>query len=104
QRLEETPGVGRVFPPQLDEGGAVGRIDGLLKGEPFSTGAPDPAAGKGTPPAHAAAPAGTDVLVGGNTSAFADVRTVMDTDMLVIFPVAAGLIGLILILMLRSLV
>jgi putative drug exporter of the RND superfamily len=104
QRLEETPGVGRVFPPQLDEGGDVARIDVLLKEEPFSTAALDLVEDKVIPAAHAAAPAGTDVLVGGNTSAFADVRTVMDTDMLVIFPVAAGLIGLILILMLRSLV
>ena len=42
--------------------------------------------------------------MGGDTSAFVDVRTVMGEDTAVIFATAAALIGLVLILMLRSIV
>ena len=46
--------------------------------------------------AHDAAPAGTEVLVGGQTMAFADVRDATDRDLRVIFPVAGLLFVLIL--------
>ncbi|MDI2130429.1 MMPL family transporter [Yinghuangia seranimata] len=50
------------------------------------------------------APAGTDVVVGGATAQFTDVRTATNHDMKVIFPVAGLLIALILGLLLRSVV
>jgi RND superfamily putative drug exporter len=103
EALADAPGVGQVLPPVLGEGG-VARIDLLLDVEPFSTAALDLVQHDVIPAAHAAAPAGTEVLVGGDTSAFVDVRTVMDEDTAVIFVTAAALIGLVLILMLRSLV
>ena len=92
-----------MLPPVLGEGG-VARVDLLLDEEPFSTAALDLVQHDVIPAAHAAAPPGTEVLVGGNTSAFVDVRTVMDEDTVVIFATAAALIGLVLILMLRSIV
>jgi RND superfamily putative drug exporter len=54
--------------------------------------------------AHAAAPPGTTVLVGGTTWATADLRQATGRDLRVIFPVAGLLIALILALLLRSLV
>lgn len=54
--------------------------------------------------ADRAAPPGTDVLVGGATAAFTDVREATNHDMKVIFPVAGLLIALILGLLLRSIV
>jgi putative drug exporter of the RND superfamily len=56
------------------------------------------------PAAAEAAPPGSSVAVGGPTSALVDVRTALEPDMRLIFPVAGLLIALILILMLRSLV
>ena len=52
--------------------------------------------------ANAAAP-GTTAEVGGNTSAYADVRDAIKQDQALIFPVAALLVGGILVLLLRSL-
>jgi RND superfamily putative drug exporter len=47
--------------------------------------------------------AGTTVEVGGNTSAFADVRDAINKDQKLIFPIAALFVGLILVVLLRSL-
>jgi RND superfamily putative drug exporter len=54
--------------------------------------------------ADAKAPPNTDVMVGGMSAIFADMRTATDRDMSVIFPVAAILIALVLGLLLRSVV
>ena len=54
--------------------------------------------------AHAAAPPGTTVLVGGTTSATADLRAAPGRDLRVVFPVAGMLIALVLALLLRSVV
>jgi RND superfamily putative drug exporter len=101
--LQAADGVGQVLPPRLDAAGDVAQIDVLLDVDPFSNEALDIVEDEIIPVAHGAAPDGTTALVGGNTSAFADVRTVMEEDTLVIFPVAAALIALVLVLMLRSL-
>ncbi len=54
--------------------------------------------------ARRAAPAGTTAMVAGNAAVFADVSDAIDHDLRLIFPLAAGLIGLILVVMLRSVV
>ena len=54
--------------------------------------------------AHAAAPPGTTVLVGGTTSATADLRQATGRDLLVIFPIAGLLIAIVLGLLLRSVI
>jgi RND superfamily putative drug exporter len=56
------------------------------------------------PAAHAAAPAGSEALVTGNTAVFVDFQNAMNRDYSVVFPVAAGVIVLILALLLRSFV
>jgi len=103
-RLADTPGVGQVLAPQWGPGGDVVLINVLLKANPFSQTAMNAVQHNVIPAAHGAAPAGTIVRVGGDTSAYVDVKAAVNHDMLVIFPVAGLLIGLILALMLRSLI
>lgn len=56
------------------------------------------------PVAHDAAPDGTEAFVTGNTAVFVDFQDAMNRDYSVVFPVAAGIIILILALLLRSFV
>jgi RND superfamily putative drug exporter len=55
------------------------------------------------PAVAAAAHGGTTVAVGGNTSAYADIRKAVTRDQKLIFPIAALLVGAILFVLLRSL-
>ena len=52
--------------------------------------------------AHADAPAGTTALLGGVTASYTDIRDANSRDLSVIFPVAGGLIAVILALLLRA--
>ena len=102
-RLQQVEGVGQVLPPQLSPDRRVGQVDLLLTMNPSSAEALDLVEPLRAA-AHAAAPSGTDVLVGGTTSATADLRQATGRDLAVIFPVAGILIALILALLLRSVV
>ena len=102
-RLQQVPGVGQVQPPQLSPDRRVGQVDLLLAMNPSSAEALD-LVGPLREAAHGAAPPGTTVLVGGTTSATADLRQATGRDLRVIFPVAGLLIALVLALLLRSLV
>jgi len=109
--LQEVPGVGGVMPAgpdgstaQLSEDGTVAKIDLLLASSPYSNEALDLAGDTLRDVAHQNAPAGTSVLVGGPSSAFADVRDANNRDLSVIFPVAGLFIAIVLALLLRSLV
>jgi len=93
--------VGRVILTP-DHRGA--RIDVVLAHEPISSTAMDIASGPLRDAAHRAAPAGTTTMVAGTSATFADVSDAIDRDMHVIFPVAALLILLILVITLRSVV
>jgi RND superfamily putative drug exporter len=104
QRLERSRGVGQVLPTQLSDRGDVVQIGLLLKDDRFSEAAMNAMDDGVIPAAHAAAPDGTTVRVGGETSAYVDVKDAVSKDMKVVFPVAGLLIGLILMVMLRSLV
>jgi putative drug exporter of the RND superfamily len=104
ERLAGTRGVGQALPAQLTERGDVAQIGLLLKDDPFSEAAMSAVENEIIPAAHAAAPDGTTVRVGGETSAYVDVKDAVSTDMKIVFPVAGLLIGLILMVMLRSLV
>ena len=101
--LQQVEGVGQVLPPQLSPDRRVGQVDLLLTMNPSSAEALD-AVEPLRDAAHAAAPPGTTVLVGGTTSATADLRQATGRDLRVIFPVAGILIALVLALLLRSLV
>ena len=101
--LRATPDVGRVMPAALSEDGRIARVDALLDTPPYTGAALDAIERRIRPAVAAAAPTGTTAEVGGNTSAYADVRDAIQADQKVIFPVAALLVGAILIVLLRSL-
>ncbi|MEU9505114.1 MMPL family transporter [Micromonospora sp. NPDC048170] len=100
-RLAEVPIV--AAPGGVEVEGDVARVQLLLAEPPYSQRAMDAVEHQLRPTAHAAAPPGTRAYVGGETATFADIRTVLDEDLRLVFPVAAGLIGLLLLLMLRGL-
>ncbi|MFI5486582.1 MMPL family transporter [Micromonospora echinaurantiaca] len=100
-RLAEVPIVAAPAGVEVERG--VARVRLLLAEPPYSQRAIDQVETRLRPAAHAAAPPGTRAYVGGETATFADVRTVLDRDLRLVFPVAAGLIGLLLLLMLRGL-
>jgi RND superfamily putative drug exporter len=110
--LKSVSGVGQVMPgadgkaAQLNGNRMVARIDLLLKNRPYARESLDLAADGGAlrTVAHDKAPPGSTALVGGATSAFADIRSANTRDLWVIFPAAGLLIALILGLMLRSVV
>lgn len=101
--LREAPGVGQVAAPRVSEDGRIARVDALLDRSPFTSGALDTVEREIRPAVAAAAPDGTIAEVGGNTSAYADVREAIEADQKVIFPIAALLVGGILVVLLRSL-
>ena len=111
-QLKGVSGVGSVMAgpdgrhAQLNPAGTVAKIDLLLANRPYAKESLDLAGEDGAlrSTAHDKAPPNTTALVGGATSAFADIRSANNRDLLVIFPVAGLLIALILGLMLRSVV
>ncbi|MEV4488954.1 MMPL family transporter [Micromonospora coxensis] len=102
ERLGEVPIVAAPAGVEIVDG--VARVRLLLAEPPYSQRAIDAVESQLRPAAHAAAPPGTRAYVGGETATFADVRAVLDEDLRRVFPVAAGLIGLLLLLMLRGLI
>jgi len=103
KRLRAVKGVAKVAPAQMSRDGQAAVISVELKTSPYDNSALDLAAGPLRRVAHAGEKAGT-VLVGGQTSAFADVRSALNRDYGVVFPVAALMIALILGIVLRSLI
>ena len=104
RRLAAVNHVAEVSPAQLSPDGRAAEIDVALDIEATS-GAGLHLAGANGPlrtAAHTAAPDGSTALVGGRASIFADVSSSISDDLRLIFPVAAGLILLILFVMLRS--
>ena len=100
ERLASVDGVGQVGEPVLTEDGKGAALGVVLDAESTSKDGMDLAAG----PLRDAAPEGTEVMVGGKAAVFADVADSIDRDLRLIFPVAALLIGLILVVLLRSVV
>jgi putative drug exporter of the RND superfamily len=101
-RLERVDGVGSVGTPVLTPDGRGAQIELALQGEALSKKAMDVVRGPLRDAAHTATPDGTTAMVGGTTAVFADVSDSVERDMRKIFPIAAALIGLILVLTLRS--
>lgn len=106
--LDGAEGVGSVteFDPAtgLSEDGQFAQFEVSLANDPQSEKAMDNLADHVKPAAHAAAPEGTEVLVGGTTAIFVDLKDSMNRDYRVVFPVAGLLIAIILAFLLRSLV
>ncbi|TDD18259.1 MMPL family transporter [Kribbella turkmenica] len=109
-KLAEVEGVGAVLPAGadgspalLDQDKTVAQINVVLSGAPYATSSLDLVDGELRDVAHAEAPAGTTALLGGVTASYTDIRDANSRDLSVIFPVAGGLIAIILALLLRSL-
>jgi RND superfamily putative drug exporter len=102
RRLAEVDGVGSVAAPVLTGDRRGARIDVALDAESTSTEGMAVARGPLRRVAHDAAPAGSTALVAGNAAVFADVSDAVSHDLRLVFPVAAVLILLILIVTLRS--
>ncbi|WP_420078217.1 MMPL family transporter [Streptomyces sp. JL4002] len=101
--LERVDGVGRVGETVLTEDRRAARIDLFLTAESHRQEARDLVTGPVRDTVAVHAPAGTEAHVGGTAAVFADISTAVDQDLKVVFPVAAALIALILLVLLRSL-
>lgn len=104
ERLRSVPGVAEVTAPELSRDGRTGQLGVVLRAESTSERAMDTVRGPLRATAAEAAPPGAEALVGGNAAVFADISDSIDRDLKIIFPVAAALIALILVAILRSVV
>ncbi|WP_121256850.1 MMPL family transporter [Nocardioides ferulae] len=102
--LAEAEGVDQVYPGQPSQDGTAAQFSLILDSDPASDEALRDVKGPIRDAAHDAAPDGTEALVGGTPSVFADLQDAMARDYSIVFPVAAVIIMLILALLLRSLV
>jgi RND superfamily putative drug exporter len=102
--IEGVDGVASVADGQPSQDGRTAAFSVTLEDKPDSDPAIQAVRGPVRDAAHAAAPDGTEALVGGTTSVFVDFEAAMNRDYSVVFPVAAIIIALILALLLRSLV
>jgi RND superfamily putative drug exporter len=106
RRLAHVPNVGQVSEPVLADSGHAAEIDVALTIDATTSQALK-LAQEGGPlrtAAHQSAPAGAVAMVAGQASAYADVSNSVNKDLRLIFPIAAGLILLILFAMLRSVI
>ncbi|MET9660049.1 MMPL family transporter [Streptomyces sp. NPDC006510] len=101
--LTQVDGMGKVAPTVLNKDRRAARIDLYPIADPQSQQARDLASGPIRDAVAQHTPAGTTAHVGGTAAIFADVATAVDHDLKIVFPVAAALIALILLLLLRSL-
>ncbi|MFD9424692.1 MULTISPECIES: MMPL family transporter [unclassified Streptomyces] len=101
--LAQVGGVGKVARTVLNEDHRAARIDVYPTADPQSRQARDLASGPIRAAVARHTPAGTTAHVGGTAAIFADISTAVDHDLKIVFPVAAALIALILLLLLRSL-
>ena len=103
RQLKALPGVGAVAAPTLNSNGDTALFTVQLADDPSSPAAVSAIRDHVVPLADRLSTPTQIVEVGGQTMAQSDFETALARDMRVIFPVAALLIGLILILMLRAL-
>ena len=103
-KLKTMDAVGAVAPATVSRDQATAEYTVTLSVDPESTTAVNTVKNGLRPQAHAAAPPGTYALVGGTTAVFADIQAATNHDYAVVFPVAAAIILVILMLLLRSLV
>ena len=103
-KLGAVPGVAEVSAQRgVSADGTTAVISVVLKDDPASNSAIDSVT-RLREVAHAAAPSGTEVYVGGLSAVYKDINLAMAHDYKLVFPLAGLLILLILALQLRSLV
>ncbi|WP_244809684.1 MMPL family transporter [Streptomyces sp. So13.3] len=103
QALTKVKGVGQVGKTTLNQDHRAARIDLYLTADPQSQQARDLVSGPVRDTVAAHTPTGLTAHVGGTAAIFADISTAVDHDLKIVFPVAAVLISLILLVLLRSL-
>ncbi len=101
--LTKAKGVAQVAQPTVSSDGKAALTNVILKDDPYSNVALDNVKGPVRSAAHGSVP-GDQVLVGGQTSTFVDVRQQLRSDTKLVFPVAATIILLILGLLLQAVV
>ncbi|MBV6758825.1 MMPL family transporter [Rhodococcus opacus] len=99
--LTQVPGVSSVAPPRPSQDGRAALVTVVLADDPYSNTSLDLVEGPIRDAAHGAVP-GSEVVVGGQTSTFVDVRAQLAADTRLVFPVAAVAIALILALLLLA--
>lgn len=102
-KLAATSGVSQVLPPQYTTTKGQVLINVLLADDPYSTSAINQVAGPVRSTANPHAVSGASTLVGGTTSQLVDVRTALRHDIKHVFPLALGIVAIILGLLLRAL-
>ncbi|GHE54430.1 membrane protein [Streptomyces longispororuber] len=103
EKLKAVEGVGRVAEPVLNRDRTAAKVDFYLSVDVQSQRARDLISGEVRSVVAGQAPRGTEAHVSGEAAIFADVSEAVRKDLRVVFPVAAALIALILVLLLRSL-
>ncbi|MGW4380652.1 MMPL family transporter [Kitasatospora sp. NPDC004531] len=101
--LSRVDGIGQVGRTTVSPDGLAARIDLYPTADAQSRQARDLIAGPLRTAVAAHTPAGLTAHVGGTAAIFTDISTAVDHDLKLVFPVAAALIALILLLLLRSL-
>jgi RND superfamily putative drug exporter len=99
--LTKAKGVAQVPAPTLSSDGKTALVTVILKDDPYSNTALDNVEGPVRAAAHGSVP-GDQVLVGGQTSTYVDIRSQLHADTKLVFPVAAVLIAVILALLLSA--
>jgi RND superfamily putative drug exporter len=99
--LSKAQGVAQVSQPTLSSDGKAALTNVILEDDPYANAALDNVKGPVREAAHGSVP-GTQVLVGGQTSTYVDIRQQLRSDTKLVFPVAGLIILLILALLLRS--
>ncbi|MEV3873718.1 MMPL family transporter [Streptomyces sp. NPDC049906] len=103
RELARVEGVGSVGAPVLNAQRDAARIDLHLTADSQTQTARDLVSGPVRDTVAAHTPQGLRAHVGGTAAIFADISSAVDEDLKTVFPVAAGLIALILLVLLRSL-
>ncbi|MFE6779656.1 MMPL family transporter [Streptomyces sp. NPDC057702] len=101
--LAKVEGVGQVGRTELNKERDAARLDLYLTVDTQSQQARDLVSGPVRDAVAQHTPKGLEAHVGGTAAIFADVSTAVDHDLRIVFPVAAVLISLILLMLLRSL-
>ena len=101
--LTKAKGVAQVGQPTMSSDGKAALTTVILNDDPYSNAALDNVKGPVRAAAHGSVP-GDQVLVGGQTSTFVDVRQQLRSDTRLVFPVAAAIIIVILAILLQAVV
>ncbi|MET9594733.1 MMPL family transporter [Streptomyces sp. NPDC006516] len=104
KELAGVDGVAQVAPALVSPDGTVAQYAVVLDHRPTDDRAIELVGGELRDTVHEAAPENTEQFVGGSTAVLTDVRTAVNRDYKLVFPIAAVAIMLILGLMLRSLI